>query len=340
MTECLSQNRHFAEAARVCKLEAAYLERVQAEYPDGLSSREALAKCLCRLGACLAEIGQSRDAEETFRMAIAQYQVLWDSKQRSYFNSQAFAMSCNDLGNILQSAGRFDDAESAYKKALAIIDELLEFSKVNRERKWITYCEQDLNLLHKNLDKALLAKRFDAKLSGVLASKVEPADVGERLALAQICQLPCKSLYAAAVRFYADTFAEQPTLADDLQHQPRYNAACAAALAGCARGKDAGGLPDKDYVRFRTQALKWLRDDLAAWHKVLEQNADKARPAVAQQLAHWLEDTDFAGVRGIEALARLPETEHQEWQKLWADVADTLSQAAGKTDPEKKAAPK
>jgi hypothetical protein len=49
-----------------------------------------------------------------------------------------------------------------------------------------------------------------------------------------------------------------------------------------------------------------------------------------------LVDPEFAGVRGPEALAKLPESERQPWQKLWADVAATLARAQGKTMPEKK----
>jgi hypothetical protein len=44
-------------------------------------------------------------------------------------------------------------------------------------------------------------------------------------------------------------------------------------------------------------------------------------------MQHWLEDPAFAGVREPEALARLPAAERPEWQKLWADVADTLARA-------------
>jgi len=36
---------------------------------------------------------------------------------------------------------------------------------------------------------------------------------------------------------------------------------------------------------------------------------------------HWLGDADFAGVRGSDALGRLPESERQQWQKLWQEVA-------------------
>jgi hypothetical protein len=51
----------------------------------------------------------------------------------------------------------------------------------------------------------------------------------------------------------------------------------------------------------------------------------------------WLEDPDFAGVRGPEAPARLPEAERQAWQQLWADIADTLARAEGLAPPEQRA---
>ena len=48
-----------------------------------------------------------------------------------------------------------------------------------------------------------------------------------------------------------------------------------------------------------------------------------------QRLGHWLEDTDLVSVRGPDALAKLPEAERKDWQKLWADVAALLQKAAG-----------
>jgi hypothetical protein len=50
-------------------------------------------------------------------------------------------------------------------------------------------------------------------------------------------------------------------------------------------------------------------------------------------MRRWLADPDFAGVRGPEALARLPEAERPAWQQLWADVAATLAAARGKPTP-------
>src|SRR5207253_1431418 len=105
----------------------------------------------------------------------------------------------------------------------------------------------------------------------------------------------------------------------------RYDAVCAAALAGCGHGKDAAAIASPERARLRRQALTWLRADLAAWRQGLEKEPDKARLVVRQQMQHWQEDTDFVGVRGSEALAKLPEVEREDWRKLWAEV-DQLRQ--------------
>jgi hypothetical protein len=68
----------------------------------------------------------------------------------------------------------------------------------------------------------------------------------------------------------------------------------------------------------------------------LSKEPDKVRPLIVRQLRHWQEDADFAGVRGPQALAKLPETERQAWQKLWDDIASALSRVQVKTTPEKK----
>ena len=57
---------------------------------------------------------------------------------------------------------------------------------------------------------------------------------------------------------------------------------------------------------------------------------------VAATLKHWQADPDLAGVRGPEALAKLPETERQAWKKLWDDAADVLAFAQAKAMPDKK----
>jgi hypothetical protein len=132
-------------------------------------------------------------------------------------------------------------------------------------------------------------------------------------------------LYAQAARLYAEVFAAEPGLADDLGKPHRYNAACAAALAGCGQGKDAP--PDgAERARLRKQALDWLNADLARCKQFLARQSDKVRAAVRQLLLHWRDDADLAGVRG-DAIEKLPEAERPAWRQLWADVEQTLKQA-------------
>jgi eukaryotic-like serine/threonine-protein kinase len=179
--------------------------------------------------------------------------------------------------------------------------------------------------------------RLDERLPRILEGKDQAKDAAERLALANLCQQTFKKRYAAAFRFYSEAFADKPQLADDLNTSVRYDAACVAALAGCGQGVDADKLDAKERARLRKQALDWLRADLKAYRQVLEQSAGKAGPAIAQRMQHRLQDTDLAVVRGEEALAKLPEAERREWQKLWADVAVMLAQTQEKPPVEKKA---
>jgi tetratricopeptide (TPR) repeat protein len=153
--------------------------------------------------------------------------------------------------------------------------------------------------------------------------EADPLDASVRADLAQFCaqhqQLP-----AAAVSFFAEAFAEQPSLAEDLQRQYRYGAACAAVRAAAGRGKDAGGLTDDERARLRQQALNWLRADLTAYGLLAEEGTPPARAAVATRLLHWQQDADLDAVRDTTALARLPAVERTPWRQLWDDAAQLL----------------
>jgi serine/threonine-protein kinase len=218
-----------------------------------------------------------------------------------------------DLGQVLLRQGRFAEALAARKRGHELGSKKPGWRYPSAA--WVRQAERLVGL--------------EAKLPRLLKREIQPADVGERLTLAQMCQLH-KSLYAAAARFYAEAFAAEPKRADDLRSGTRYNAACAAAQAGCGQGVDAKSLNDKERARLRRQALDWLQADLSAWRKLLEKNPARIRALVQQTMQHWQQDTDFAGVRGPDALAKLPEAERQDWAKLWADVADLLDRAADK----------
>jgi hypothetical protein len=145
--------------------------------------------------------------------------------------------------------------------------------------------------------------------------------------------------YAAAARWYAEAFTAHPDVLAGPPSGNRYQAAIAAARAGCGQGRDAADLDEQSRAGFRRQARDWLRAELDSWGRLVEK--EPGNPwLVARDLRDWLEDPHLAGVRGPDALARLPEAERQAWQKLWADVADTRARAEGTTPPGQKAGDK
>ena len=77
----------------------------------------------------------------------------------------------------------------------------------------------------------------------------------------------------------------------------RYDAACSAALAAAGHGVDGDKLTWEKRVELRQQAVKWLREDLAAWRRLIAKN-DKARPAAKRHLDHALQnDPDLETIR-------------------------------------------
>ena len=144
---------------------------------------------------------------------------------------------------------------------------------------------------------------MDARLIAILHGGSAPRDQAERLALAQ--RAYDKALHASAARLWAEALAADPKLADDRQVQHRYNAACAAALAGCGKGKDDPA-PDAARAKLRKQALDWLKAELANWAKVLDSGPPDVRQKIAPTLDHWKTDTDLAAIRAREGVGQAP----------------------------------
>ena len=117
---------------------------------------------------------------------------------------------------------------------------------------------------------------------------------------------------------YRDAFDAKPGLVDDTQKPHRYNAACAAVLAGCGRGKNAAKLDATKRAELRKQALDWLRADLAKWAERLRIRKDYKR--VLATLRHWQQDKGLAGVRDKAGLQKLDAEERALWQAFWRDV--------------------
>jgi len=158
-----------------------------------------------------------------------------------------------------------------------------------------------------------------------LEGKYEPRDNTERLALLGICQF--KNRTYASARLYADAFAADATLADDLRSNHRYNAARMAALAGCGHGEDATGLGEAERRRWRDQAREWLRADLAARVHAFDADPTAARAGVRKALRRWREDPDLTCVRNPGELEKLNADERKEYDALWQAVGMLLSRA-------------
>lgn len=281
------------------------------------------------LGVTLWRKGRLDEASAAFRRAIE-----LDPEE---------SMAHHHLGVVLRESGRLDEAVASWRRAIELNPNLA-----------MAHCYLGLALQKQgNFAHALVALKrghelglrrsgwpfpsaqwvrqcqrlveLDGREQAVLRGEVQLASAAERNDYALLCY--CKKLYAASARLWAEAYAADPKLADDWKAGHRYNAACAAALAGCGRGKDADKLDTNERARLRRQALDWLRADLKAHQQEVENSADQAHWVVVRRMQHWLKDEDFAGLRGSASLARLPEAERGEWQKLWQEV-ETLRQRA------------
>ena len=147
----------------------------------------------------------------------------------------------------------------------------------------------------------------------------------EQIELAKLSVL--KKANAAAAQFFRDAFNADPKLAEDVTKGTRYDAACAAALAGCGRGLDADKLDDRERSRWRRQALDWLGQDLMWWGKEVGKGNAQTNASVRECMRHWQTDDDLAGLREPSGLDKLSPDERKECLALWKEVAAVLSRA-------------
>jgi tetratricopeptide (TPR) repeat protein len=332
--EAIRLNKDFAEAHNnlgVALADQGQLDEAIAEYGEAIRLNKDYAEAHNNLGTALHNKGQLDEAIAEFFEAIrlnkdyvdAHYnlgrsladqgqldEAIAEYREAIRLNKDFAEAHCN-LGGLLEKIGRFSEALAYRQRGHEIGSKNPRWPYPSAQ--WVRNCERLVEL--------------DDKLPAILSGQKQPADSAECLALAQFCQLPCKRQNLAAKRFYSQAFAEKPSLADDLDSPHRYNAACAAALAGCGQGADTDKLDAKERARLRQQALAWLRADLRAYRQLMENSAGKAGPRIAQRMPHWLQDGDFAGMRGAESLGKLPEAERKEWQQLWEEV-EALRQRA------------
>jgi serine/threonine protein kinase len=310
--------------------ETEYRQAIQLQQPLVKQSpasqhyRHCLAESHQNLCQLLVKMRRLSDAETECRKAITIYEQLLKDFPDVLPEAVGVGGSYCNLGNLIAANGQPEKALEWYARAIATLEPV--FEKETR----FAMGRDFLRIAHLNRAEALdeLQRHDEAAKDWDQAVELDERKRAETQ-LWRAASLAKAGQHILSVRLYREAFAAQPALADDLQHQHRYNAACPAALAGCGQGKDADQTDDKERARLRRQALEWLRADLTAYRQALDKQPQKARAAILQRMQHWHQDKDFAGVRGPEALAKLPECDRKEWQALWEEVETIRKRAAG-----------
>ena len=106
----------------------------------------------------------------------------------------------------------------------------------------------------------------------------------------------------AMAQLYADAFAWAPSLAEDLRAGHRFNAARAAAQAGCGHGADATGLGEAEAKKWRDLARQWLRAELAARVRASDTDPPGALLDLREAVTRGQKEPDLACVRDPDEL--------------------------------------
>jgi tetratricopeptide (TPR) repeat protein len=306
-----------------------------AECRGAIRLKPDYAEAHCNLGDALAVQGNRQEAIAEYREAIR----LEPGRAETH----------NNLANVLIDQGKADEAVAECREAIRLKPDLPhahyilgravrfrgEFAAAIPElRKARELAWNDPKLageVERELEKTKRQATLITRLPALLIGEVKPADPAESLSLAMLCY--DRKLHESSARFWAEAFQSQFKLAGDMLLQHRYNAACAAALAGCGQGKDNPPPDEPAKARWRKQAIDWLKANLAAWSKILKEGPPQARQSIPETLQHWKTDPDLAGLRDPEALKRLPETEQKVCRALWAEVDGLLAKARSASKP-------
>ncbi len=246
------------------------------------------------------DLGRALAGAELFSEAAAAY-------QRATELDPDYAEAWCQLGDVLRRQGQFAEALSALERGHELGSKRNDWPYPSA--RWVEQCQ--------------LAGELAPRLSALLRGEFEPVGAAERCAYALLWH--DQKLYAACARLYREALTADPHLADDLQAGCRFEAACAAAQAGCGGALGVDQLDDHQRASWRQQAVQWLRADLEAYTNRLVDEKPDERRFVRQRLSGWRGHADLAGLRETDQIAKLPLEEQQACKQLWADVQTVLS---------------
>jgi Tfp pilus assembly protein PilF len=272
-----------------------------AAYREAIRLQPDLAQAHNNLGLALHGQGKVSEAITAYREAIR--------LQPDYAEAH-----CN-LGLVLQLQGQFREALSQLRRGHEL--GLTRPGWPYPSAQWVRNAERMVAL--------------QSRLPAVLRGDEKPTDAAEGIGFAYLAY--GIKQFGPSARLYAGSFGADLKLAQDIQVGNRYNAACAAALAGAGQGQEKPPLDETDKARWRKQAIDWLRADLVFWTKQAHSGTLQAQALVSETLEHWKVDSDLAGIRDETAVKALAEEEQRAIRALWAEVDAVLAKARAGTEP-------
>jgi serine/threonine-protein kinase len=293
--------------------------------PDNLWVRSSIANVLMERGDWLAAIGELRDATrrqprnghvwDLLGMAQLNAGLIEDavtSYREAVRLAPGFAPAHRNLGRALLASGHFAEALELFR---------LNYYVESSEANWYSPAAELVSEAERML-------ALETRLPALCRGEYQAPDARECVELARLCRI--KQHYATAVRLWTEAFAAKPELADDLRAANRYNAAFAAALAGCGQGKNEATVASDERERLRKQALVWLEADVAAYERLMKTGTLQDRTFVRKSLGRWRIAPDLTLVRGAAAELHVPENERAAWRALWAQVETLQGQRVGR----------
>jgi tetratricopeptide (TPR) repeat protein/tRNA A-37 threonylcarbamoyl transferase component Bud32 len=283
------------------------------------------------LGNALASQGKETEAILEFREAIR--------------HKPDLAMAHYNLGHSLHVLGKLSEAIAADREAIRLMPDYAEahcnlgaaLKDDGRFREALDEVRKGHELGSKRVDWPYQSAQWvrelewlrsvETRLPEVLRGEDKPRNAFERIVYAKLAYKAKR--FAPSARLYAESLRADPALAEDEKAGNRYNAACAAALAGGGKGEDKPPPDEPEKARYRTQAIGWLEAELAYWSRQIETGNPQVKSAVSQTLVGWKADSDLAAIRDPAELAKLPESEQKTCLTFWADVETLLKQAQG-----------
>jgi serine/threonine-protein kinase len=210
---------------------------------------------------------------------------------------------CN-LGLCLCGKGEFRAAIEALRRGHEVGSSRPDWTYPSAH--WLRDAERLLNI--------------EQRLNEILTGRIQPANNDERLLFARLCHI--KREYEAAAQFYEKALADLPKSANTEERASLYCAAAFnAAVAGCSQGGDSAKLDDHQRANRRRQALDWIRSSLALRAELLDAGDRKAQGALEQLSDDWRACVLLRSVREKTEMAKLPDDERANWEKLWTDLA-------------------